>query len=412
MIGIYHQTKQPLTQFTMGKFTFNRIIPTSMGRKWDWNEKNEQEFVRFGDDNLFPNHIITLYNRSSIHAAAVNAIVQGIVGNGLTANEHSYLERANSKGETWNDIFAKAAYDYKLHGSYALEIIYSKDRTKIADVYHIDFSYIRAKEKDNRGHIPGYYISSQWDKKARYSAVTDEDVDYLPIFNWNLRHEHPSQIFIHKGYRPGQEYYPLPDYMGALKVIELDAEVDTFHTNNIKNGLAPSLAITTFTNGSDDEKAAIEASLRANYGGPENAGGLMYMDVDSKENAPVITAIQPNNTDTYYTDINDLVVQKILTGHRITSPMILGIKTEGQLGGRTEMIDAMLLFQHNVIEPFQQKLLADFESLLKFNHEDVILGVENTYLFEDGETEEEVITDVNTTEEEQQEVDTQETIDI
>ena len=127
--------------------------------------------------------------------------------------------------------------------------------------------------------------------------------------------------------------------------------IDEFHTANIKNGLAPSLAITTFTNGSDDQLRAIQDQLNDSYGGAENAGALLYMDVDSSENAPVITPIPQNGADGYYTTVNDLVVQKILTAHRITSPMILGIKTEGQLGGRTEMLDAYLLLQNTVIIP-------------------------------------------------------------
>ena len=59
-----------------------------------------------------------------------------------------YLQRANSHGESWGDIFAKCAMDFKLHGSWALEIIYSNDRTRL-EAYHIDFSFVRAEEKDH-----------------------------------------------------------------------------------------------------------------------------------------------------------------------------------------------------------------------------------------------------------------------
>jgi hypothetical protein len=71
------------------------------------------------------------------------------------------------------------------------------------------------------------------------------------------------------------KYYPVPDYVGALKVIELDAQIDTFHLNNISNGAVPSLAITTFTNANEEEREAIEIMLRNQYGGAENAGSLI-----------------------------------------------------------------------------------------------------------------------------------------
>ena len=178
----------------------------------------------------------------------------------------------------------KAALDYKLHGSWALEIIYSNDRTRL-EAYHIDYSFIRAKEKDSRGHIPGYFICSKWDKKTRFNTTVyeDEDVEYLPSYNPSKNLEEPRQLFVYRNYRPGQEYYSLPDYVAALRIIDLDTSIDDFHSNNIKNGLAPSLSITTFTGGSDDQLRAIEEQLNANYGGTGNAGSLMYMDVTDKE---------------------------------------------------------------------------------------------------------------------------------
>ena len=382
------------------------MIPPPNGNKYfDWREKNgKDEYIKFGDDNQFPHNTIELYNKSSIHAAAVNAIVEGVIGKGLTSDKEEAIERANASNESWNDIYAKVALDYKLHGSFALEIIWSKDRTRI-DVYHVDFSYLRAKEKDYRGKCPGYYISSKWDKIGRSrTTISEDEALYLPSYDPSKKADEPHQIYVHKNYRPGQQYYPLPDYVGAYRVIELDAEIDNFHTNNIKNGLAPSLSITTFTNGSDDQLRDIEAQLNANYGGGDNAGSLMYIDVDSPENAPVITPIPQNGADGYYTTINDLVVQKILTGHRITSPMILGIKEAGQLGGRTEMIDAYLLFQNNVIAPYQQSLLSSLESLLHINYPDCVLGVEQKQLLDDGSVEEEVIVDTDTTDQEEADI--------
>ena len=380
------------------KVTF-RAIERFKNSWQDYKEHRKDEYVRSGEDNFFPHYIIDLYNRSSVHAAAVNATVEAIIGGGLTANVDTYLDKANNKGETWNDIFTKVSLDFYLHGSFALEIIYTRDRSKIAEVYHIDYSHIRAKEKDHRGHIPGWYISSDWDKKGRYAANIDDAI-YLPSYNQEEKELEPNQIYVYKNYRPGQEYYTLPVYSGALRVIQLDTEVDNFHVSNIMNGMAPSLMITTFTNGSDDDIRATEQQLRANYGGSDNAGGLMYIDVDSPENAPVVTPIQQNGSDDYYIAVNDMTVQKILTAHRISSPTILGIATAGALGQRDEMIDAMMLWQNTVIAPYQQDVLRSFEKLMTFNFPDIVLGVETKVIFEDGTVEEDVVTSVETTDSE------------
>lgn len=390
------------------KITFSKLN-TIKKREFSYKESNrDTKYIKNGADNNFPQDLIDLYNRSSVHAAAVNAIVQGVIGDGLTANEEMYLERANSHGESWNDIFKKIAIDYKLHGSYAMEVIYSKDRSRL-EVYHVDFSLLRAAEKNHRGHIPGYFISTEWDKN-RMGIVKDEDIDYLPIYNPIKKDIEPNQIFVYKAYRPGQEYYPLPDYVAALRITDLDTSIDDFHSANIKNGLAPSLAITTFTNGSDDQIRAIEDQLNANYGGTENAGSLVFMDVASQDEAPIITPIQQNTSDTYYTTINDMVTQKILTAHRITSPLLLGIQQPGSLGNRDEMLNAYALFQANVVRPYQQQLLTSLEFLIQYNYPDAVLGIDQRTLLDDGDVEEEVVVDQETTVDEVEEIEQPETL--
>jgi hypothetical protein len=376
------------------KYTF-KTIPrnNNTNQKISLVERKNQFYISFGADNGFPNKLIDLMNYSSIHGTCVNATVEAIIGNGLTSNKPETLDFANYDNESWNDIFKKVAKDLKLFGGFALEIIWSKDRTAIAEVYHIDFSYLRAKEKNFRGRTPGYYIWDEWNGISSYVNQSLEDIPFLPVYNPFTKQEEPSQIYVYQAYRPGMKYYPVPDYVGALKVIELDAQIDNFHLNNISNGAVPSLAITTFTNANEEEREAIEIMLRNQYGGTENAGNLIYMDVDSPENAPVITPIDSNGTDVYYTTINDLVTQKILTAHRITSPMMLGIKTEGQLGGRDETMDAYLLFTNTVVKPFQQAILDCFDEILKVNFgNDYILGVEQLKLYSDGKEEVDVVT--------------------
>jgi len=377
----FHKFSKP------GKYT-----PTAIERIM--SREDEKKYVKYGEYNDFPSYLIDLYNNSSIHSTCVNAIVDGIVGEGLVAEPSFILDKANPD-ETWNQVFKKVAKDYKQFGGFAIEVIYNRARDKVSEVYHIDFSWVRSSEKDYRGKTKGYFISDSWDEKSKYySGIVDEEIPYLPCFNPRKADEEPKQLYVYKPYSSGQKYYPLPDYAGALNVINLDKEVDSFHLNNIVNGLAPSLSITTFTNGDDDQREEIERMLTEQYSGTDNAGSLIYMDVDSPENAPQIVPIQQNGADGYYTTINDLVTQKILTAHRITSPMILGIKTSGQLGGRQEVLDAYLLLLNTVIRPYQQNILSVFEELLelKYPNTEVSLGVQQLKLFADGEEETDVVT--------------------
>ena len=360
-------------------------------------ESLEKEVVKFGDYNDFPDYLVNLYNNSSIHETCINAIVEAIKGDGLVAEPEFVLDRANSMGETWNEVFSRVAKDYYIFGGFGLEIIYNKLRTKISEVYHVPFASIRAKEADHRGRCHGYFIAHSWDTRGKYDIDLEKAV-YMPAFNKSKRDDEPAQLLYHKPYHPLQKYYPLPAYVGALKVVELDTEVDNFHINNIKNGLAPSLAITTFTNGTDEDRRSIENQLRLQYQGSSQAGQMFYMDVDSIENKPIIEPIPQNGADGYYTALNDMVVQKILTAHRITSPMLLGIKTEGQLGGSQEMLDAYTLFLNMVIKPLQQDILSVFEEVLelKYPELDIVLGVEQKQILDTGIDEVDVVTSKDT----------------
>jgi hypothetical protein len=133
--------------------------------------------------------------------------------------------------------------------------------------------------------------------------------------------------------------------------------------------------------------------LRLQYEGTSNAGNMLYMDVADPSLKPDITPIPQNGADDYYTTLNDVVSQKILTSHRITSPMLLGIKSNVGLGSNAEEIEtAYRLFLNTVVLPFQQSILAVFDGLLEFNHGELTLGVvQKNPLFEYDEVGEEEI---------------------
>lgn len=378
----YLLEKKERTQYTMAKAKLIHRYKTNHNTLKE--ERGEGSFIRFGNNNAFPQKLIWLNNHSSLNGACIKAKTEAIIGKGLICKTEGVLDNANPY-ESWNDIYKKVSYDFTLLGDYALQIVWSKDGKKIAEAYHVDMSYVRAEEKDEFGIIPGYYISADW------ALSSQGDANYLPAYCPSKSIKQPKQLFTIKPYRPGLEYYSLPDYVGSIRIIELDTEIDNFHTNNIQNGLAPSLAITTFTNADAEEQQWVEKALRNQYGGSDNAGSLLYMDVASRDEAPIITPIATNGNDTYYEVMNSMIEQKILTGHRITSPMILGIKTEGQLGGRDEMLDAYLLFMNTVINPMQSSILKGIEQLLEVNYGDVTIGVTTTNLFEDGTFETDVI---------------------
>jgi hypothetical protein len=320
-----------------------------------------QKYVKFGQDDRYPQYLIGLYNASSVHASCINAIVEAVQGKNIEFNME-IGEMAN-EDETYYEVFTKLATDYYIHGGFSFEAVWSNDRTTF-QIYHIDFSFVRAHEKNEEGVIPAYYISEKFGKNS-VSILDLEKIHCLPSFNPETSKDEPKQMVYYKAYRPGQTYYPLPLYVAASAIIDLDKEVDNFHINNIKNGLAPSLAITTFTNANEEQREANKNEIEAEYGGTNNAGNLIYMDVSDPTLAPIITPIPQNGADEYYTTLNTITTDKILTAHRITSPMLLGVKSNVGLGSNADEIQtAYKHFLSTVIEPLQQDLLKGWNKSL------------------------------------------------
>ncbi len=163
-------------------FMFGSIQREVSERLRPYELNTQHHYIKYGDDDLFPWHLIELVNNSSIHNTCVNAIVDAIYGEGLTSNLPFTLDRANNEGESWNDIFQKVARDYKIFGGFALEVIWNNSGNRIAEVFHIDFSYLRAREKNERHRVPGYYLSEDWGYRGS-AKVRIDDLPFLPVFN-------------------------------------------------------------------------------------------------------------------------------------------------------------------------------------------------------------------------------------
>ena len=205
------------------------------------------DFISYGEDNNYPLYLKDLYDYSSIHSSCVDAIVQGIIGKGLTnPNENILEQEINKEGETLMDIFEKIAVDDYLFGGHAYEVIWTNDGSQIAELYHVDFSKVRVSEQDDYGHDLGYWIKNQWNKRSYYNT-SDTEAVYIPAFNPDYAREDKKQLYYHKSYTPTNSVYPLPQYQGAVKAIDIDRNIDDFHLNNLKNGMTPSLAVITYT---------------------------------------------------------------------------------------------------------------------------------------------------------------------
>jgi len=316
---------------------------------------SNQGFVNYGDDNLFPQYLIDLYKSSATHNALCTSIAYMIYGDGVQADT---LE-ARLKIEEWGlqDEVRKACLDLKIQGGFALEVVYSIDRTTIAKVRHCPFENIRSAEVDHDENVNFYYYSKDWSDKSCEPEV-------VRCFDPSDAVDYPVQILYVKPFSPGSYYYPKPDYIGSIDYIELDKEIGKYHINNIKNGLAPSFTI-HFKNGvpAQEERLRIRNDIERQLAGATNAGKFIVTYSDSPDRKPDFEPFPLSDADKQYQFLSTEVSDKIMVGHRVVSSAMFGVKTAGQLGNTQELEIASGLFDRQVIKPYQRIVKDALESI-------------------------------------------------
>ena len=333
------------------------------------------DWVGYGDGeykNLYPKYLIDLYNNSATHAAVINATSAMIAGEDFIIEDNKdlsqyvalkkFLGAVNSE-ENAHELFIKLAFDLKLQGGYAINVIWSKDKTKIAELHHVPAEQIRVGTPNEDGKIDSYYISADWSQYRRKEYTPKR----VAAFNMMDRSE-GSQLLYTGLYSPAMELYHTPDYVASTNWVQIDNLTSDFHLNNIANGFSGSYFI-NFANGvpTREERVQIENQITKKFTGANNAGKFVLTFSDDANSKPEIVPIAISDADKQFTVLNELTIQNIMIGHRVTSPSLLGVKTEGQLGGRNELTQAYELYMNSVVKPFQNTILKTFKKLLNIN---------------------------------------------
>ena len=346
-------------------------------------ETRGKDYIEYGTEdwkNLYPQFLIDLYYNSSTQAAIINATAEMISAEDIIVEDEEnadlkrlvklkqFMAQCNSQ-ETLHEVIKKVAFDFKLQGAFALNIVWSADRTEIAEIYHIPVEKIRAEKPDEMGKVCNYYVCSDW-------RNTRQNKPYkVPAFN---KHDRTSanQILYSGLYSPDMNVYHTPDYLAANNWALIDQNVAEFHLNNIQNGFSGSYFI-SFANGvpTQEERLQIERSLADKFTGAHNSGKFVLTFSDDKTRTPEINPISMADADKQYLALQELLVQNILTGHRVTSPMLMGIKSDTGLGNNADELNTAANFYLNtVIKPFQDHIIKILNKLFYCNNMDMPLS--------------------------------------
>jgi len=331
-----------------------RVLTFAEARQPEFKEKKgiDGGYIKYGENNDYPEYIVDLYNKSSKHSAIIKSKVHYITGNGWSgeADAQSFIDYAN-RVESLDDLTRKVSLDIEIFGGAYMEVIWDLSG-KLAEIWHCDYVKIRTN-KDNTQ----YWYKEDWkDNKVK--------PDVIAAFNPKL--PTGKQILYVKEYRPNIGIYGLPSYFAALNYIESDIEVSKHILGNAQTGFSASKLI-TLPNGepNDEEKRNVDNRLRKTYSG---ADGKKYMIafVNDISRKPVVDDLGTSDlTKEDFGKIDELIQTNIFSGHQVTTPSIMGIAEAGKLGSRTEMRDGYEIFKNTYVNAKQMHLESVFNMLAK-----------------------------------------------
>lgn len=329
---------------------YNNIITVKFAQAEQpkFEERKGRGYIEFGINNNYPDYLIGLYNESPKHGAIIKSKTNYIFGQGWDGIE----QKANTKGESWNQITKKCILDDELFGGYYLQVIYNL-LGEIKDVYHLEYHKVRTNKEQSE-----FQVKNDWQD-------TKEKPRCYPAFN--IQDPVASQILFVKQYNPKSEIYPLPNYFQGLNYIESDVQVSRHILGNAKEGFVASTLINL--NGgepAEEAKEAVERGIKKKFTGSEGDRVVIMFNKSKDNSAEILPLSSTMLTKEDFTNVNNLIQQEIFACHQVTSPSLFGIKTEGQLGGSTEIRDAYTIFSNTYVNERQQAIEEVFNQLFEY----------------------------------------------
>jgi len=323
-------------------------------------ENKAKNWVLNGKNNSFYQYVIDRFNGSPTNSAIIDSYCNLIYGNGLRSR--------NTNTSAWINFMAilnpketrKIISDFELFGEASFQVIKTKDRKNISSIYHIPKQQVVPALENEDGIIETYWYSKDWCNTTKYQPVP------YPAFGTS---NDEIEIYCIKPYKAGKNYFSDPDYLSALPYAEMEEELANFYINSIKKGLSAGYIISVPDGGvmTPEEKDEFESKIKAKLTGSPNAMSFV-LDFHGRDAEITIVPFPVNdNQHKQWEYLTGESRQQIMTGHKVVSPKLFGIMSEGGLGNNANELDeAEAQLMKRVIQPKQRYITEALEEVLNF----------------------------------------------
>ena len=338
------------------------IVSLSSYNRPQIKEDKKRDWVEYGDDNDFYTYLIDLFIESTTNNAIINGVSQMIYGKGLDALDSSTKteEYAALRSIFHDSCLRKVSFDLKLLGEASFQVLY-KDK-QVARAEHFPRQTLRAEKCNEDGEIEAYYYFHDWSK-----IKPNDKPKRIAAFGFGNGTE--PEIKIIKRYLSGYDYYCPPDYMGGIAYAELESEVSDFLINDVQNGFSGTKVV-NFNNGIPDreQQLQVKSDVMRKLTGARGEKVIIAFN-NNAESKTTIDDVPLTDAPQHYEYLSTESVNKLMVAHRITSPLLLGIRdgNNGLGNNADEIKTASLLFHNTTIKPYQDLITEAIDDILAVN---------------------------------------------
>jgi len=325
-------------------------------------EDKKKDWVAYGSDNNYYQYLIDLYTNSTTSNAIINGVSNMIYGKGLDALDSSTKtnEYAALRSIFHDNCLRKISLDLKLLGEASFQVLY-KDG-KVIRSEHFPRQTLRAEKCNEDGEIEGYYYHHDWGNKK-----PADKPQRIAAFGFGNGKE--PEVKIIKRYVSGYDYYCPVDYQGGLAYSELESEISDYLMNDVQNGFSGTKVV-NFNNGVPDreKQMSIKNDVMNKLTGARGEKVIIAFN-NNAESKTTIDDVPLNDAPAHYEYLSTECSTKLMVAHRVTSPLLLGIRdgSNGLGNNADEIKTASLLFHNITIRPYQDLIIEAIDDILAVN---------------------------------------------
>jgi hypothetical protein len=310
-------------------------------------------YIPFGIDNMYPELLNQIVFSSPLHGAIVDYKTNAVIGGGFDikvdgATAKDLLELYTFEKKISIKKIARATTEQLIVHNRVYFRLSFDDKMNLKRVHNVSPEKVRRARQLN-----DYFICEDWASR----------IDVQTIKKYHPTCTDREQLFVYEVETLGQDWYPLPKYTSALNFAFLSGDLSFFAKSNIQNSIFPSFAIMFPKRPQSEEEKNVLRNTINKLKGAENAGKTAAFFANSPDQLPKIESIPTNSNDKLFQEASGLNTEQICFAHTI-DPILMGVRTTGSLGSGSDIKQAYVIFEKNVVMPLREQVQDIFNEIL------------------------------------------------